>query len=197
MQTYSPAKLGQKVLECKLSHARCIVDATAGNGRDTLFLAKNSNEQAKIWAFDIQEEAISSAKKLLDDAGYQQKVVFILDSHVNVEKYVRETVDIAMFNLGYLPRGNHSITTNFNSTLEAVQHILEILSVGGIVTIIAYPGHRQGEEEYHALELFLRQLEPTFYTVGCWNLINHSPKAPVLYVIEKARSEVREGITSR
>lgn len=197
MQTFSPTKMAQYLLQFKLPFAKFIVDATTGNGKDTLFLAKNSSHHAEILAVDIQMEAIYKAKALLGKEGCQEKVLFIHDDHSNIEKYISSSIDIAVFNLGYLPGGNHSVSTVEKSTMIALRCVVKHLSVGGLVTVIAYPGHAQGELECHTLRSYLTQLPSAVYNIGEWKLLNHSTKAPILYVIEKIRSELREGTSSR
>ena len=58
-------QLAHCLLKYRLNEAKIIVDATAGNGNDTLFLAQNALNNAQIYAFDIQKEAIENTKALL------------------------------------------------------------------------------------------------------------------------------------
>ena len=134
MQTFNAVKLAQYLLDCKVKRAGYLVDATAGNGKDTLFLAKNSPEHAVIWAFDVQQAAILNTKQLLVDCKLENKVNIIVDSHANIERYSIKEIDVAMFNLGYLPNADHNITTKCQSTITALQKILELLSIGGVIS---------------------------------------------------------------
>ena len=60
------------------------VDATCGRGRDTLWLASCFR---KVYAFDIQQEALNQARLLLQKEGHSN-VAFIHDSHENMKKYI-------------------------------------------------------------------------------------------------------------
>ncbi|HHX51249.1 MAG TPA: methyltransferase domain-containing protein, partial [Clostridia bacterium] len=97
------------------------VDATAGNGRDTLFLARLVGKTGKIYAFDIQEEALRKTRLLLETHGAFAQVRLIKDSHENLGTYIDEPVTVIMFNLGYLPGGNKKIVTRPETTLGALQ----------------------------------------------------------------------------
>jgi ubiquinone/menaquinone biosynthesis C-methylase UbiE len=197
MQTFSAVKMAHKLLINKLNTAKCVVDATAGNGNDTLFLAKNSSDDAVIWAFDIQQVAISNTTQLLATHNLSNKVSLVVDSHTNVALYINKQIDIAMFNLGYLPKSEHTIATEDYSTIMALQEFLRLLSVGGVISIVAYPGHEKGYYEQQSVQEFLKSLPAKLFTVGCWSMINHVNHSPILYVVEKVRSEACEGIASR
>lgn len=196
MQTFNAVKLAQQLLLEKIKAAQCVVDATAGNGKDTLFLAKNSCKDAVIWAFDIQDAAIFKTKQLLVTHNLLNKVHLIVDNHANMSSYINGTIDVAMFNLGYLPSADHKITTDVQSTKMALQQILKALSVGGIVSLVTYPGHQEGYHEQQAIQEYLKSLSPEIFTVGCWSMINHVNHPPMLYVVEKTRSEACESVTS-
>lgn len=197
MQTFSAVKLAQQLLINKLNTAQCVVDATAGNGKDTLFLAKYSCDNVIIWAFDIQQVAILKTKQLLDIHNLTNKVNLVVDSHINITSYINMQIDVAMFNLGYLPNSEHSIATEYHSTIVALQQVLSLLSVGGVVSLVAYPGHEQGYYEQQAVQEFLGSLPAKLFTVGCWSMINHVNNSPILYIVEKVRSEACESFASR
>jgi hypothetical protein len=196
MQTFNAIKLAHSLLSARLSGAQCVVDATAGNGKDTLFLASSIPSNAIVWAFDIQEVALATTKKKLTAYHLEDKVHLILDSHARAADYVCELVDVAMFNLGYLPGVSHHIRTKPQSTVLALQEIVNLLSIGGLISVVAYPKYEAGQQEHHAVKEFLSGLPATHFTVGCWSMVNHTNDSPVLYVIEKG-SEVREVFTSR
>ena len=189
--------MAHQILLMRLPHAQCIVDATAGNGKDTLFLAKHAVSDARVWAFDIQEQAIVKTKQLLLDNQYQNKVKCILDSHCNIDHYIKEKVDIVTFNLGYLPGSSHTITTSVETTIQAINKSIQLLNGNGIITIVAYPGHMPGKEESSALLAQLSKLPQADFNVGCWQMLNQVNEPPVLYLVEKKRGEVREGFASR
>lgn len=188
MQTMNVVKVAHKLLLDKLKISDCILDATAGNGNDTIFLAKNSPTQAKIYAFDIQQSALNATKVKLQEGAFLEKVSLILASHDKVAEYIKDNIDIAMFNLGYLPGGDHTITTVAETTIAALEKTIALLNVNGIIAITAYTGHDAGAIEYNQLVTFLTNLPVRNFTVGCYAMINHSKTSPVLYLIEKVRS---------
>jgi threonine dehydrogenase-like Zn-dependent dehydrogenase len=190
VKALTAVKMAQFLLKDKLAHARFLVDATAGNGRDTLFLATHTPPDVIIRAFDIQEEALSKTDKLLQAHDVRGKVILVLDSHANMAKYCAEPLDVVMFNLGYLPGGEHRITTYSRTTLQAVEQALQLLRKSGIVTIAAYPGHEEGRCEKEELEAFLANLSQSDFNVACWHMVNQINCPPVLYVIEKLREDL-------
>ncbi len=196
MQTLNAIKLAQQLLLNKVNKAQRLVDATAGNGKDTLFLAKNSAKDAVVWSFDIQEAAILKTKQLLSHHKLSDKVKLIVDSHANMDCYITEEIDVAMFNLGYLPNNDHKITTEEQSTIAALQKILGLLSIGGMISLVAYTGHQEGYWEQKAVQELFTSLPSELFTVGCWSMINHSNNPPILYVVEKTRGEAYESVTS-
>ncbi len=197
MQQFSAVNVARYLLHERISTAGCLVDATAGNGNDTLFLAQNAESKAEIWSFDIQPAALQHTSNLLQHHGLETRVRLVLDSHVNVPKYIKSNVDVFMFNLGYMPGQNHDIMTMTNSTLTAVANAVNLLSVSGVISILSYPGHSEGQKEDAAIQEFVSGLSTYCFTAGCWSLQNHSHISPRVYIIEKVRSEVFERIASR
>jgi 16S rRNA C1402 N4-methylase RsmH len=196
MQTLNAVKLAQQLLRNKINKAQCVVDATAGNGKDTLFLAKNSSNDTVIWSFDIQETAIIKTSQLLSKHNLSDKVKLIVDSHVNIDRYITEEIDVAMFNLGYLPNADHRITTEDQSTVVALRKILGLLSTGGMISVVAYSGHQEGQREQKSVQELFTSLPSELFTVGCWSMINHNNNPPILYVVEKTRGEAYEIVAS-
>jgi hypothetical protein len=196
MQTLNAVKLAQGLLLEKVTKAQCTVDATAGNGKDTLFLAKNSSKDAVVWSFDIQEAAMIATRQLLSNHNLSDKVKLVVDSHANIDCYITGQIDVVMFNLGYLPNADHSITTQEQSTIAALHKILGLLSIGGMITLVAYSGHQKGYWEQRAVQELFTSLPAELFTVGCWSMINHSNNPPILYVVEKTRGEAYEIVAS-
>lgn len=188
MQTLNAIRLAQQLLLPKVACAFCIVDATAGNGKDTLFLAKNSPKNGRVYAFDIQENAIEASRQRLIEHNLDDKVQMILDSHANIKSYISRSIDVAMFNLGYLPGKCHETMTMTESTVSALTAVVSQLSVGGIISVVAYPGHNHGQEENNAVRQYTMTLPSEQFTVVCIDMINHSKNPPILYIIEKIRS---------
>ena len=107
------------------------VDFTMGNGHDTLWLSGAVGENGKVYAFDIQPQALESSRKLLESSGAAPNYTLILDSHSNVLDYVHEKICIGMFNLGFLPGGDKSITTKRETTMVAIRAAIELLDADG------------------------------------------------------------------
>ena len=123
------------------------VDFTMGNGHDTEFLSKTVGESGHVYAFDIQAQAVESTARNLAAAGCPENYTLIHDSHHRVAEYVKTPIKAGMFNLGYLPGGDKSITTMRETTLPAIRAAIELLDMDGILLIAVYPGHAEGEEE--------------------------------------------------
>lgn len=169
-----------------------VVDATAGNGNDTLFLAEHVGGSGHVFAFDIQGQALDSTKERLGDLA--ERTTLILDSHANVDKYVEGPIGGAMFNLGYLPYSEDlSVITKAESTIVAVHKLLGLLKKDGMITISVYDGHEGGKEERDALLDYVGKLHQADVHVARYEIVNQRNNPPFLLAIEKLRdfSEVR------
>ncbi len=166
------------ILEIYTNHQKLnIVDATCGCGNDTLFLCKNF-KNSNILSFDIQEEAINNAKKMIDHSN----VKFILDSHENIKKYTN-SVDLCIFNTGYLPDGDKSITTMPKTTIKAINNTLDILSEKGYIFITVYKSHDNSYES-REIDKFIQKLDQNMYII--YNLHNvKNENSPYTYAIYK------------
>jgi len=163
-----------------------VIDATAGNGNDTLFLAEHVGETGRVFAFDIQQSALDSTAEYLGDL--KERVSLILDSHANVEKYVDEQIGCAVFNLGYLPHSDDlSIVTQSESTIQAIHKMLGMLKKGGIIAISVYDGHDGGAEERDALLDYVMSLHQADVHVIRYQMINQRNNPPFLIAIEKMK----------
>ena len=105
-----------------------VIDATMGNGYDTIYLGNLVGENGKVYAFDVQEEAIKSTKKKVERDNMTDRVELILDGHQNLDKYVKEEVSCVVFNLGYLPGGNKKITTSHKTNINAIKKGLNMIN---------------------------------------------------------------------
>ncbi|MBO5589376.1 MAG: class I SAM-dependent methyltransferase, partial [Anaerovibrio sp.] len=112
---------------------------------------------------------------------------YVLDSHENISQVVDEKLDLVVFNLGYLPGGDHSITTVPKVTVKAVENSMKQLAVNGVISIMVYPGHPAGKEEGVRLMILLEELPKEEYSVVKCQLTNHDSTAPYLYLIEKVK----------
>ncbi|MBQ6817927.1 MAG: class I SAM-dependent methyltransferase [Bacilli bacterium] len=171
----------RNIISKRIKESDVCVDATCGRGNDTLFLAKLAK---KVYAFDIQKEAINSSKELLKE---YENVVFINDSHENVNDYVTEEINVAMFNLGYLPKGDKNITTKSNTTISSIDKVIKKLEVKGIVSIVCYPGHPEGYRESMELLEYLRNINQKEYDIIRYDFINQINNPPFALIIERVK----------
>ena len=159
------------------------VDFTMGNGHDTEFLSKTVGESGKIYAFDIQESAVESTRRNLEAAGCPKNYTLIHDSHHNVRNYVNEPIKAGMFNLGYLPGGDKSITTMRATTLPAIEAAISLLGKDAILLVAVYPGHPEGDAEGREISEYLSTLSR--FKVCCTKVqIVNSPTSPYFMMIE-------------
>jgi len=157
------------------------VDMTMGNGHDTLMMSKWCRE---VYAFDIQKEAIENTKKRLEKT---EHVHLILDGHQNVDRYL-ETFDIAVFNLGYLPLGDHQITTVLETTQIAIKKAIQMMTTA--MWIVVYPGHQEGQKESVWINEYVQDLDTHCYNVSLFQMLNKK-HAPYVIEIEKRSSQMQ------
>ncbi|MBP1587971.1 MAG: class I SAM-dependent methyltransferase [Clostridia bacterium] len=158
-------------------------DFTMGNGYDTVFLSGAVGEGGRVYAFDIQEQALRETGKRLAEAGCPRNYELILDSHANADRYIHGKIKAGMFNLGWLPGSDRSVTTKKESTLEAVEKAIGMLDTDGVITVAVYPGHREGDEEGRLLEEYFAALS-RFEICATKIRILNSEKAPYFYLVE-------------
>lgn len=162
-----------------------VIDATMGNGYDTIYLGNLVGENGKVYAFDVQEEAIKSTKKKVERDNMTERVELILDGHQNLDKYVKEEVSCVVFNLGYLPRAKHVVITKPDTTLEAIKKSLKLLKPNGVISIAAYIGHEGGLEEKNYICEYLDNLNQNEFNVLHMQFTNQINNPPQLILIEK------------
>ena len=162
-----------------------MIDATVGNGYDTLYLAGKVGNTGRVYGFDVQKEAVAATRSRLEEAGLSGRCRLILDSHENVDLYVSEPVDGVMFNLGWLPGTEHAVTTHAESTLKAVGKCLVLLKKGGLMTICVYPGHPEGEREKNALLDWARALDDSVFDARVTEYLNIGKRPPLLIAITR------------
>ncbi len=160
------------------------VDATAGNGNDTLKLCKAVGEKGLVFSFDIQKEAIAQTEKHLLENGYKNAKL-ILDSHSNMDKYIFSPVKSVIFNLGYLPGGDHSKHTKGKTTIEAIEKALGLICDDGFIAIMIYYGKNSGTEEKETVMHFLKNLDHKKYTVTIHDFFNRPNNPPITAIITK------------
>ena len=163
------------------------IDATMGNGYDTVFLAELVGENGKVYAFDVQEEAIKSTEKKVKKLEFEDRVELILDGHENISNYVKDSIKCAVFNLGYLPRCEHRIITKPDTTIEAIKQSVALLEENGVVCISIYTGHEGGMDERNAVFDYAANLDQKEYNVFESKFINQKNNPPSIILIEKKK----------
>lgn len=160
------------------------VDATAGNGLDTVLMAEAVCPGGRVYSFDIQEVAVMKTVELLKAKGLADNVRVYCESHERIGELVPELVDAVVFNLGYLPGGNRDIVTKPETTIKGVAEGLKIMRPGGIMCIVVYTGHSGGDDEQDLLDHFLQGLNKNTFCAAKLDFINRK-NAPGLVIIEK------------
>ncbi len=179
-----------RFLESRIRPGDLCIDATMGNGADTEFLCKCSGAGQKgggnVLAFDIQPDALEHTQKRLAEAGYSGCARLILDSHENMDRYVKpQSVKAVTFNLGYLPGGDHSIATRAESTVRAAEKSLQLLVCGGVLSILIYSGKDSGYGEKDAVLKWAKELDTHRYLVIRTDYLNRPGDPPIPLFILK------------
>ena len=183
---YKSLEVSHMLVAQKLRFGDAAIDATMGNGHDTLFLARCVGEGGRVYAFDIQGRAIAQTQTLLKKHQCEAQVSLICGSHHQMDQHVECRVNAVMFNLGFLPGSeNKKIVTRSKTTIEAIDKALMLLDVGGLLVVVIYPGHEEGALEKEEVLCFVSQLPQEQYNGFCFDLINQINKPPVLVGIEK------------
>ena len=176
--------LAADVLSRTLSPGDLAIDATMGNGHDTLTLCRLVGEAGRVIAFDIQPAAVESTRKRLEEAGVAGRAALYCVGHEHMAEVVTEKARAIVFNLGWLPGGDKSVTTRWETTRRAVEAALGLLQPLGVLVICAYPGHAEGEREKEALAAMRAALPPQRYNVLRQQFLNAGPGAPECFVIQ-------------
>lgn len=204
----STTELALHIARPYIREGKAVVDATCGNGHDTVALAKavfpdygdgtaasENNQECpttpRLVAFDIQQRAIDATASLLTDEGFGSQlnagsIRLIRDSHENMEDYVNEAC-LIMFNLGYLPGGDKELTTCTESTMKAIRKAAGMLTKGGLLSVAMYSGHPEGAKEKAEVLAFARDLDSKMYHVAYVNMLNQPNCPPELLLITRKR----------
>jgi hypothetical protein len=181
-----PVPLSHFLLQPIIKLGDCVIDATCGNGNDTLLLAELVGESGLVWTFDIQADAITKTISKLAGLGYGDRVRTIHAGHETMDQHVDRPVKAIIFNLGYLPGGDRNKITKPETTCSALKTSADLLIPGGVVLITIYPGHIGGADERVAVETWASELTAKEFHVWRMGQINVSSNAPYLLLIQKA-----------
>ena len=162
-----------------------VIDATCGNGFDSLYLAKQAltKTSGSLYCIDIQKTAIQSTQKRLQNNGFCENVNYICGSHETFPPTILpKSVSCITYNLGFLPGPNSdkSFTTKPQSTLSSLDAATKLLKLGGMISIMAYLGHKGGPEETNAVVTYMEKLPTNSWLLNMYSIEN-KPSAPVLF----------------
>jgi len=182
--------LAHQHLESIIKPGDTVIDATCGNGHDTLVLAKLAltSDSGKIFAIDRQADAIESTKQLLTkqlSRAVINRIEFSQRCHSTFPEHLTpRSVNVFQYNLGYLPGGNKAITTTVETTLQSIRNAMQLLQAGGLILITCYPGHAEGMREEEAIIKLCSSFDPKIWSCSHYRWMNRS-KAPSLVLIQK------------
>ena len=182
--------LSHLVVQKVVGPADIVIDATCGNGHDTLFLA-GLVPRGRVLGFDLSPQAIMATSRRLEQEGLRQRVDLFQEDFRLLRFYVTDPVQAIMFNLGYLPGGDRQTCTTAEASSEAVRQAAPLLQPGGIMTVVCYPGHEGGREEVKEVMKATAQLEQKEFEVLTLNFINQTNDPPLLVVVHRLGGGVR------
>ncbi|MEK3728188.1 MULTISPECIES: class I SAM-dependent methyltransferase [unclassified Lysinibacillus] len=177
----------QQLLKDSIDEGDTVVDATAGNGHDTLFLAQLVGDNGQVYAFDVQKEAVDATLLRLLDHGLEHRALVLNKGHEDVAQYVHKPVAAAIFNLGYLPGSNHDIITKPATTTQAIEELLKLLKVGGLIILVIYHGHPGGKEERDTVMDYVSRLPQKHVHVLKYEFLNQQNDPPFVIALEKMK----------
>lgn len=179
----------RNLLEMAIPEGGIAVDATMGNGHDTLLLAQLVGDDGHVYAFDIQTDAITNTSIRLKENQLLDRVTLFKKSHDELQESIPSPIhgkiNGAIFNLGYLPGGNKEIVTKPTSTIAAIEQLLAIMSKEGIIVLVIYHGHEQGAVERDEILDYVSSIEQQSAHVLEYRFINQANNPPFIIAIEK------------
>ena len=190
MPSVSLTARAHQVLHRHIQPGDFVIDATAGNGHDTLFLAAAVGDTGRVVACDLQADALARTRTALA-ATQWQNVELLQANHADLEQLARQqgwpAPAAIVFNLGYLPQGDKTIVTRTETTLVALQAAIRLLAAGGLLSVLAYPGHPEGSQEKETIEIWLPQLSPSEFHCTVTESPPGRKPGPVLYTVQKQK----------
>ena len=166
------------------------VDATMGTGGDTEALCLLAGPGGHVDAFDIQQLALDRTRARLRESGLEDRASLHLTGHEHMEELVTPGIDLAVFNLGWLPGSpDKTVTTRLETTLQALAAALRLVRKSGLITVCAYPGHAEGQRELDSILAWTACLRSDEVQVMLQRYVNQ-PTAPALLAMVKLKDRV-------
>lgn len=183
-----PIELCHRFVRRRVCRGDIVIDATVGNGHDTLLLADLVGPDGIVYGFDIQDDAIETTGQRLIRAGFEGRVRLVRSSHdavaAIVDPYHHGRIAAAMFNLGYRPGGDKRVVTQPRTTVSALEQCLSMLGPKGIVAVVVYVGHDGAMEEASAVIDWCRKLDPSRFLVTSYGFVNRPKKPPFAMFVQ-------------
>jgi hypothetical protein len=176
-----------------------VIDATAGKGHDSSFLARIilTPDSGSLVSMDVQEQALAKTRETLVlsmaplysvkqiESMMRDRVRLVLQNHRSFPTDIPdESVAAIVYNLGYLPGSDKSITTCPADTIASIEAATRLVKTHGLISILAYRGHEGGVEETAAVEKFATSLKPFDWSVYSHYPLNR-PTSPVVFTLFK------------
>ncbi|MEF8796262.1 MAG: class I SAM-dependent methyltransferase [Salinivenus sp.] len=181
-----------------LSPGDTAVDATVGNGHDTVVLARAVGEEGQVLGVDVQADAIDATRQRLAAAGLASRVRLIRTGHETMAERVPDRrhgrVGAVMFNLGYLPGSDSPLTTTPQTTIPALDAAMRLLRPDGVLTVVLYSGHEGGPEEVEAVEAWAEALPRTLGEALSYRFVNQQNDPPRLIAVEKQGADAEASL---
>ena len=185
MKNYQITQWCSRFIEEQVKDGDICIDATMGNGNDTLLLSRLAGPDGQVLAFDIQEQALQAARQKLLRENAPANYTLFLESHTHMADHVKpDSVSCIVFNFGYLPGGDHSLATRSETSIQALEQSLTLLKKGGLLSLCIYSGGDSGFEERDALLTWPKKLDSHNYLVIRSDYYNrpNNPPIPVLVI---------------
>ena len=185
---YSALGIVHKILKMHIKPGDFCIDATSGNGHDSVYLCELCGESGHVLAMDIQPEAVESTKTNLAEHGFSEMSEVFCTSHSEIDKFAKpNTADCIVFNFGWLPGGSHDVFTRAETSSPAIQKSLDILKPGGLLSLCVYYGRNNGYSERDAILEFVKSLPGAQYNVMKCDFLNrpNDPPFPIFIVKDK------------
>jgi 16S rRNA C1402 N4-methylase RsmH len=181
------------ILSPRLRAGDAVVDATAGNGHDTVFLAQHVLPGGLVFAFDVQQEAVEATRRQIEnwksELGDNQSITLHHAGHERMAELLPPELcghlRAVMFNLGYLPGGEKTLITRVDTTLSALEQALEWLAGDGVLTVVVYPGHEGGRQEADVVERWMVALPSDRFEAQRLGYVNFKPTTPFCLAVRK------------
>lgn len=177
------------LLEKCVSEGDIAIDATMGNGHDTVFLANLVGEKGKVYSFDIQQDALLATEKKLSELQWKNRAHLTLSGHENIKRIIPSEhfgkITSAIFNLGYLPGGDKTIVTHEDTTISAMEQLLDIMAPEGIIILVIYHGHPEGAIEKDAILSYVANISQDTAHVLEYRFMNQKNDPPFIIAVEK------------